>query len=646
VFRLRQEAANLRLWAWPALAPAAEPSPLAGLPDPVSVAGPLRNTSFAAEVERLADQILRHEFPLLGLQVETGLEIRWRRDYRSRSESGVSYFRLIPYLDFPRVGDHKLIWELNRHQHLVLLAQAFHLCGREEYLGEIEAQLESWAQANPYMRGINWASALEVAFRALSWIWVYHLAGERIAPLARRRLLDGLRQHALYLEHNLSLYFSPNTHLLGEAVALHAVGRLFRRFPEAARWQRLGADLVNRQMSSQVLEDGSHFERSAYYHVYALDMFLFHRVLAETTAEFDRKLRRMAQYLAALAGSARTLPALGDDDGGRLFHPYGRRDRFARATLATCALLLNDPELPYEQEDLSEQAVWWLGPAVLTPRGRPAAVRPRSQWFSQAGVAVMEAEDLHVVARAGPFGPGSAGHSHSDCLSVVVRRGPEEILTDAGTYTYVAEPSWRDWFRGSAAHNTLRIDGRNQAVPAGPFRWLEKPSVSVHSWTVTREFDSLDASCSYAGFTHRRRLFLVRPHLLFVCDWVEGPDGEHLLEQFWHFGEPVLALSTCRFRIGSQTQMVLPAQSAAELSEGGEHGWRSPAFGQKRAAPVLRVHRQTALPAGFWSVLDFRCEDRPAVLRTDVETEGAACAYWDGVRKTRLRLDPPGVSVS
>ncbi len=43
----------------------------------------------------------------------------------------------------------------------------------------------------------------------------------------------------------------------------------------------------------------------------------------------------------------------------------------------------------------------------------------------------------------------------------------EEILVDAGTYTYV-EPQWRDWFRATAAHNTVRIDGRDQAVAAGP----------------------------------------------------------------------------------------------------------------------------------------------------------------------------------
>src|SRR5204862_2574262 len=126
------------------------------------------------------------------------------------------YFRTIPYLDVARAGDHKIIWELNRHQHLVLLDQAHLLTGRADFLSEIEEQLDSWFEANRFQRGINWASALEVAFRSLSWMWVDHLVGARMRPEARRRLREGLYRHALHLETNSSVYFSPNTHLLGE----------------------------------------------------------------------------------------------------------------------------------------------------------------------------------------------------------------------------------------------------------------------------------------------------------------------------------------------------------------------------------------------------------------------------------------------
>ena len=68
-------------------------------------------------------------------------------------ETGTLYFRRIPYLDAAGAGDHKIVWEINRHQHLVLLAQAHLFSGRDEFLREIVRQLESWLVQNPFQRG-------------------------------------------------------------------------------------------------------------------------------------------------------------------------------------------------------------------------------------------------------------------------------------------------------------------------------------------------------------------------------------------------------------------------------------------------------------------------------------------------------------
>ena len=428
----------------------------------VPVALPVPDTAPAPDLIAIADSILAHRFPLLGLTIDTGPTIDWRRDYLHGISSGAEYFRRVPYLDFARVGDHKVVWELNRHQHLVLLAQAFHSTGRREYLDEAFAQLSSWLDANPFLRGINWASALEVAFRALSWAWLWTLAGPQMPPELARRFIDELYRHGRFLELNLSVYFSPNTHLLGEAVALYALGVMFSE-PE---WKAAGARWTEDAMARQVREDGSHFEQSAYYHVYALDFFLLYRALGQPDADYNEKLLRMAEYLDALMGPSGILPLIGDDDGGRLFHPYGDRTRFGQATLAG----------------------FKLAPRV-------------SRLFKDAGTAVMTHGDIHIVIKAGGFGEGSGGHSHSDILSLVARIGDREILIDPGAYTYIADPAERNAFRGSTAHNTVRMAGRDQAIPAGPFRWLEKPDVRINAWSSSPERDFLDATCEYGGFT-------------------------------------------------------------------------------------------------------------------------------------------------
>ena len=69
-------------------------------------------------------------------------------------------------------------------------------------------------------------------------------------------------------------------------------------------------------------------------HVYALDMFRLYAALSRPGAAYLDKLGRMTEYLHAVGGPSRRLPLLGDDDGGRLFHPYGRRDEFGRSSPA------------------------------------------------------------------------------------------------------------------------------------------------------------------------------------------------------------------------------------------------------------------------------------------------------------------------
>ena len=560
-FRLRQEIGNLALLAKAPRAPAM-PSVLRKV-----AVEDLRGTEFERHLIAMADGLLAHRFPLLGVTIETGPQIDWRRDYLHGVSTGLDYFRRVPYLDFARAGDHKVVWELNRHQHLVLLAQAWLLTGRREYLDEVFRQLASWMDANPFLRGINWASALEVAFRALSWCWVSSLAGRDMPPELARRFADELYRHGRFLELNLSVYFSPNTHLLGEALAFYALGAAFGK----ERWRREGARHVEEALRRQVREDGSHFEQSAYYHVYALDFFLLYRVLANPGDWFDQRLVRMAEYLEALQGPSGVLPLLGDDDGGRLFHPYGDRLRFGRATLATCAAMFGRWEWLRSPADLLEQAAWWIG-----ARGAPAAPRKSAQesrWFADAGTAVMAHEEIQVVIKAGPFGEGSGGHSHSDVLSLVVRIGDREVLIDPGTYTYIADPAERNAFRGSAAHNTVRIGNRDQAIPAGPFRWSEKPAVRLEAWESTADRDVLDATCEYAGYRHRRRVeFRKAARRLRIQDHVEGPEWE----QWWHLGSEE---EEQRFRFESEAERVAT--------------WRSRALCSKERAVALRTHSPT-----------------------------------------------------
>jgi Heparinase II/III-like protein/Heparinase II/III N-terminus len=625
-FRARQEIANIALLIRQNKLSknVSAASPLPWLPAPSEIVPILRNMKLHQEIDRLARSVLAGRIPVFGREIDTGRVIRWRRDYRSGIETGLSYFRRIPYLDVSRAGDHKIIWELNRHQHLALLAQAYALNPDPEFLREIVRQLDDWIDNNPLQRGINWASALEVAFRSLSWCWIFHLAGNGLDAGFRARFLNALYQHGLHLEQNLSIYFSPNTHLLGEAVALHALGRLFPQFPRSQRWVRDGARIVIGQLDRQVHADGSHFEQSTYYHVYALDMFLFHFILAGNYAEAHGPLERMAAYLAAIVAPDGALPLIGDDDGGRFFYPYADKRRFGLATLATCGVLFNRPEWIYSEEAITEQAAWWIGPRAFE-HGPRFLQHSGAALFADAGVLTLRESGSHLIFDSGPFGPWSAGHSHSDTLSVVLSCGSEHTLIDPGTYSY-SDRAWRDRFRGSAAHNTIRVDGQNQAVSIPPFAWTDLPAVRILKVEDAAAFYRIDGECANSSFRHRRALIFARPDLIWIFDAISGPEGAHSIEQFWHPGEPVTVLSHT-LMIGAGAALTVDSGLTLETSENGEYGWISNRLLHRDPASVLRASISTNLPCVCLSVIDLRPPFTAATVVAEQTDDGWILKY-------------------
>jgi hypothetical protein len=121
-----------------------------------------------------ADRILTNRFTLLGHpDLDFGTPIDWHLDPVSAKRAPRRHWSRIPYLDADVVGDHKVVWEINRHQHFYVLGRAYRLTGDEKYARRFAEHLESWMDENPPKIGINWASSLEVAYRAIAWLWAF-----------------------------------------------------------------------------------------------------------------------------------------------------------------------------------------------------------------------------------------------------------------------------------------------------------------------------------------------------------------------------------------------------------------------------------------------------------------------------------------
>ena len=580
-----------------------------------------------------AEALCAGRFDLLGYRgLRFGDPIDWRLDPVSGRRSPLAHWSRLDPLDPDEVGDAKVVWELNRHQWMVTLARAHRLTGEARFGRAVARHLAAWIDDNPPGIGINWSSSLEVALRIVSWCWVAALLadGHVLEGGLFRILRDAVAEHATHAERYLSRYYSPNTHLTGEALGLFYAGALFPELHGAARWKELGSGILEEEIGRQVLPDGVHFEQSTAYHRYTLEIYLHYLILAGRNdlpvgAHVASGVGALVDFLVAIRRPDGGMPPIGDADGGRILPLGAREPGDARGLFGIAAALLGRADCAWAAGGAAPEILWLLGPRGLE---RFDALRPEpprgaaSRLFPAGGYAVMrhgwDALGHQLIFDVGPLGcPHSAGHGHADLLSVQCAAFGLTFLEDAGTCCYTPDARWREFFRGSRAHSTLTVDGRGQAEPAGPFAWKERPAARLRRWRSTDRFDYADAE--HDAFArrsdrviHRRRVLFVKPDYWLIADDVLGEE-EHSVEVRFQFAPMVVCLDATgaarAFGFGRRLLEVRPFASAplsAEIREGAidpMDGWFSPDYGVRRPAPVLVYALRARLPVRLLTLL-------------------------------------------
>jgi hypothetical protein len=570
-----------------------------------------------ANATERAEKILEGRYDLLGyrdLTFRTDKLVDWHHDPVHRCKAPLVFWSDVPYLD-PKCGDHKIIWELNRHQHWLTLGRAFWLTGDVRYRDRYIAELSSWMAANPPLIGINWASMLELGFRSLSWLWALAFFADLSTtgePAWIVDLLLALDRQLAHVEQNLSYYFSPNTHLLGEALALYVCSRSLPLLRASADREALGRRVLLDQARRQVSSDGGHCERSTHYHRYTLDFYLLALIVARITKDpaaldFERTAARLADAARLLADDAGELPQIGDDDGGMLFPITGRAPSDIRDSLGVAAALL---DRPYLQIDAPPEETYWLlahpslAPAIeastssTRERLRSAALRDTGYYVSRSS------RGDHLVIDGGVHGYLNGGHAHADALSLTLSVGGVPLLVDVGTGAYTIDQALRDRLRSSQMHNTLVVDGRSQSIGRGPFSWKTMARSRVHKWKTHQAFDYFEGTHDgYWPIEHRRHILTVPGDVMVVADFVSG-EGVHTAAVHWHIDarwRAHVSDSSVTFVSGrAQCQLVVP-RGHIERFEGDTEsglGWRAPVYGSVQPTTSLRIANCDSLP--YW----------------------------------------------
>ncbi len=522
-------------------------------------------------------------------------------------------------------ADVKFVWEVNRHQYLATLARAHVYSGDDRFARACVGTVLRWIESNPREVGVNWSSNLEVAMRALSWVWSLHfLAGANVGSAADfKTWLESLREHRDHLHANLSVYTDPTNHLIGEACALAVVSLWFPEWPRSGEYADAAITILQREILHQVEADGISKEQATSYQRFVLDLVLQAMVMAERNGKpFDPAVKArvgaMLEAARALAGAHLRAPRIGDSDDARGV-PFFCKDHWSfEDLLAVGSSVLPTVGIGISVEGDCECALWLRGGEP--PRAkRPNEASPKqsascSRIFESGGYAILSnrgAVESRLVFDCGPLGYlPHASHGHADLLSVLVDVGGHEMLVDPGSYAYYDENGFRDQFRSTRFHNTIEIGGVSQADAFDPFKWLNIPRQSLQTSYLGGTIDYVEAWHDgyrrlVPGVRHRRAVVGFHGGWLIV-DWLDGT-GKQTWTRWFHGAVDTMLDkvdgTAARFHNGAGgcgllVKDVSPSIGAgADAVETGAMPY-SERYGRSTHAPAVRfVDDDTALPA-------------------------------------------------
>ncbi|MFN0074294.1 MAG: alginate lyase family protein [Chloroflexota bacterium] len=581
----------------------------------------------------VADGAPRGKVSLFGRALSPSLSATdWQRDPFSSLTWPSVHHSKIDVLELGGPSDARVVWELNRCQHLIPLAQAYvHSCD-DRYARACFDQIESWIAQNPTSTGINWTSTMEVAIRGVVWSWLLAmLEGAPSLTVQRRTAISRcLWSHGLHIYRHLEHEEHSGNHYLANALGLIALGIAFHPAREAGQWLQRGQAILDEEILRQFYPDGVNYEGSLAYHGLALEIallgyILLERVqlsLSETSLE---RLERALDVSLAITREDGTYPAVGDVDDGHILPLGTRTPRSQMHLLALGAVLFNRADCAVAAQASAQEVLWLLGPAArvrLDSLRQQAAVEPESHGFKQGGVYVMRSGTQHLTLDCGNIGSlGRGGHGHADLLSFECFALGQPLIVDGGTFCYTANSEARHRYRGTAQHNTLMVDGQETLQPAGLWAFQEPAQPRVHHWSVTDISDIFSGEYELPGrgIAHQRSIVFDKARgAWLIADHVRGT-GRHLMELRFHVPTTKVELLDAGARIEYSTGMkLLILRVEAEWAEvSSEPSAISSMYLQESPALAIILGGSGTLPARCLTAIvpyEGQCPDRASIL--------------------------------
>ena len=492
----------------------------------------------------------------------------------------------IPDFD-PAVGDIKAVWEFSRFDWVLACAQHAAL-GCQLALQRLNDWLTNWLQANPPFKGPNWKCGQEASIR------VMHLAfAAKIMAQIRNAsvgLLDLVELHLQRIAPTLMYAVAQdNNHGTSEAAALFIGGAWLEANgrTKGRKYSRSGRKWLENRVRQLVEDDGSFSQYSLNYHRVMLDtlsMAEFWRrelTLTPFSSKFYSRAAVATEWLRYMTNPDNgDGPNVGANDGARLLPLTDTDYRDYRPSVQLASVLFQKARA-FSGEGLWNQPIYWLGLKL------PEAQLPplESRQFDDGGYFVLRDTPVMVLLRYPRFRFRPA---QADALHVDLWIDAENWLRDGGSYSYNTEKPWLEYFPGTAAHNTVQFDDRDQMPRLSRFlfgAWLKARGVEPLSVVDGRQ----ECGAGYRdwkGAGHHRRIELTVGTLK-VEDQVEGFRAKAVLRWRLRPGDWRLDVGAQRIESGGLSLTVsatIPIKRFEVIE-----GWESRYYLQKTVLPVLEI---------------------------------------------------------
>lgn len=555
----------------------------------------------------------------------------------------------------PVYGDLKFVLEPSRFLFAYTLVRAYALTGDEKFPEAFWKAIEDWASQSPPMSGPLWICGQECSLRILAWSFALHafIVSPRTTPRRLALLVSMIAAHAWRTAQTLDYARSQRSnHLISEAVGLWTAGTLFPELAGAQRWQNLGAETLYEAVVDQISPAGVSHQHSFNYQRMILHQLLWTLRLAEIhsaplAAEISTRTRAAYDFIRTLADPSSGLaPNHGSNDGTNIFPLSTSSFRDFRPLLQLGAAILDRPSL--DSGPWAEAALWFgLKPAPAAPSAEQIHTTPD---LSSAGYVRLGDKKSWALIRAGKYTrrPFQADQLHTDLWWNGIN-----IARDAGTYLYNGPAPWNNALAGTAVHNTVTVDHRDQMRRAGRFLWLDWAQASGRSSHLRHSnhpdyFSGEHNGYRKLGVLHRRSIHWLGDAWI-VIDDLSGT-GVHDLRLHWlapqapfdfresplqlvfhpsalHIQWNIFSSAPSRAMLirggkpifadcNSQGGFPRPSASNAELPALADHsthllGWESPTYGDLRPALSIVQETRSQLPVRFITVV--LCGETPKI---------------------------------